>query len=77
MIIVRESTTGRGMEAYGGEAMSDDVEQPWTEDECEKLCGHCWEKLVGTYPLQRRCRHCNRKEEHVWVYAGNIGKVTP
>lgn len=40
----------------------------WTEEECERLCGHCWERLnvVGANAI-RKCRHCGLKEEQRWV----------
>ena len=47
-------------------------ERLWTEDECERLCGHCWDKsnTVG-YPFRRICRHCGRVEDQKWVKAND------
>lgn len=46
----------------------DEDSYQWTEDECEQLVGHCWERLnIVGLPETRRCRHCGRKEEHQWV----------
>jgi len=46
-------------------------EKLWTEEECEKLCGHCWDRsnTVGYEHRRRVCRHCGRVEDHVWVKA--------
>ena len=51
--------------------MPERVEQLWTEEECEKLCGHYWDKsgTVGYMDRRRICRHCGRAEDHVWVKA--------
>ncbi len=49
---------------------NEDIPQ-WTEDECERLVGHCWDvQASSAWPPQRKCRHCGRKEEHVWVNTG-------
>ncbi|KKM98946.1 hypothetical protein LCGC14_1152850 [marine sediment metagenome] len=46
--------------------MADEIYQ-WTEDECERLVGHCWERLstMSVIPT-RKCRHCGRKEDQRW-----------
>ena len=57
-----------------GDGVTEEYEEKlWTEDECERLCGHCWDTAGGRVAIQynqRKCRHCGRIEEHLWVNTG-------
>ena len=45
-----------------------DYEYQWSQEECEKLVGHCWEYINMAYgDKPKQCRHCGRKEKHIWV----------
>ena len=50
----------------------------WTEDECDRLCGHCWapSRTVG-YENRRKCRHCGQEQEHVWVKVADADRKMP
>lgn len=56
--------------------MREDEEIPqWSAEECVRICGHCWDQLPAGQTNQkgnreRKCRHCARKEEYVWVDTG-------